>query len=115
MIKEAEENKEADALTKKRINAIQGLKHYIDSVKNVLKDLDANKSQRLTPEERTVIDQAIKETSTWFEANQHNAELLEVEQKQTDLEDKCKVIMTNYYKKNNAFADDAEENTHDEL
>jgi len=56
MIKETEENKEADALTKKRINAIQGLKHYMDSVKNVLKDLDASKSQRLSPEERTVID-----------------------------------------------------------
>jgi heat shock protein 5 len=81
MIKEAEENKEADALTKKRINAVQGLKHYMDSVRNVLKDMDANKSQRLTPEERTVIDQALKEATTWYEANQHNAELVDIEHK----------------------------------
>lgn len=32
MIKEAEDNKDKDALTKKRINAIQGLKHYMESV-----------------------------------------------------------------------------------
>ena len=32
------------------------------------------------------------------------------------MEDKCKNIMTNYYKKNNAFADDdKEDDTHDEL
>lgn len=41
---------------------------------------------------------------------------MDIEAKQTELEDKCKNIMTNYYKKNNAFADDdKEDDTHDEL
>lgn len=82
MIKEAEENKEKDAMTKKVINAIQGLKHYIDSVKNVLKDMDKNKSQRLTPEERSTIDSAIKDADAWYEANGKDGELMEIETKQ---------------------------------
>jgi len=93
MIKEAEENKEKDAMTKKVINAIQGLKHYMDSVKNVLKDMDKNKSQRLTQEERTTIDEAIKDADQWYEANAKEAELMDIETKQQDLEAKCKVIM----------------------
>jgi molecular chaperone DnaK (HSP70) len=40
MIKDAEDNKEKDAITKKRINALSTLKNYMESVKNVLKDLE---------------------------------------------------------------------------
>lgn len=53
----------------------------MDSVKNVLKDMDKNKSQRLTSEERETIDAALKDADAWVEASLHDAELMEVEAK----------------------------------
>jgi molecular chaperone DnaK (HSP70) len=70
MIKEAEDNKEKDALTKKRINAIQGLKHYMESVKNILKDMDKSKSNKISAEERETIDAAMKDATAWYEQNE---------------------------------------------
>lgn len=78
--------------------------------------MDASKSQRLTGDERSTIDAAVKETVAWFEASHESAELLELEQKADELQDKCKLIMTNYYKKNNSFEDeDSQDDAHDEL
>lgn len=47
----------------------------------------------MTPEERSTIDEAIKEADVWFEANAKDAELMDLESKQHELEAKCKVIM----------------------
>ena len=44
MIKDAEDNKEKDAITKKRLNALSTLKSYMDSVKNALKELENNQN-----------------------------------------------------------------------
>jgi hypothetical protein len=58
----------------------------------------------------------LKESLEWYENNQSSAELVEVEKIQSELEEKCKSIMSNLYtKKNYDNEEEDSENTHDEL
>ncbi len=71
MIKDAEDNKEKDAITKKRLNALSTLKNYMESVKNVLKDLEKQDSSvsKVSDEQKKTINKALKESLEWYENN----------------------------------------------
>merc|ERR1712048_541607 len=95
MIKEAEEFAEEDKKAKEQIDGRNNLDSYIHSMKNTIEDPDKLKD-KLSEEEKTTISDALKETTTWFEANQ-SATAEEYSEQQKELESICNPIVSKAY------------------
>ena len=70
MVSEAEKYREEDSRHKERIDARNGLENYIYSVKNSTDD--AKMKEKLSEEERGVIEAACKESLEWLESTTAN-------------------------------------------
>ncbi len=68
MLKEAEENAEADKLAKERIDAKQSLDNYIYSVKSSLNDPEKLKGKISSSDEDT-LEEAIKDGQSFLDSN----------------------------------------------
>ena len=68
MLKEAEENAEADKLAKERIDAKQSLDNYIYSVKSSLSDPEKLKGKISSSDEDT-LEEAIKDGQSFLDSN----------------------------------------------
>jgi heat shock protein 5 len=84
MLKEAEDNAEADKLAKERIDARQSLDNYIYSIKSSLNDAEKLKGKLSTTDQDTLED-AIKEGQEFLDTNQ-DASKEEFEEKRKELE-----------------------------
>merc|ERR1712039_332812 len=94
-IKEAEEFAEDDKKAKEQIDARNNLDQYIYSMKNTWEDPDKLKD-KLSEEDKNTISDAVKETQTWFEANQ-SATTEEFTEQQKKLEGICNPIVSKAY------------------
>jgi heat shock protein 5 len=95
MIKEAEEFAEDDKKAKEQIDARNNLDSYIHSMKTTISDADKLKD-KLSEEDKNTISDAVKETQTWFDANQ-SANADEFGEQQKKLEGICNPIVSKAY------------------
>ena len=95
MIKEAEEFAEEDKKAKEQIDNRNNLDSYIHSMKNTVEDPDKLKD-KLSEEDKNTINDAVKESQTWFEANQ-SATAEEYSEQQNKLESICSPIISKAY------------------
>jgi len=95
MIKEAEEFAEDDKKAKEQIDAKNNLDSYIHSMKNTVEDPDKLKD-KLSEEEKATVTDAVKETQTWFDANQSGT-AEEYTEQQKKLEGICNPIVQKAY------------------
>lgn len=68
MLREAEENAEADKLAKERIDARQQLDNYIYSVKSSLSDPEKLKG-KLSKDDEETLEEAIKDGQSFLDSN----------------------------------------------
>jgi endoplasmic reticulum chaperone BiP len=91
MLKEAEENAEADKLAKERIDARQALDNYIYSVKSSLNDPEKLKG-KLNKDDEDTLEDAIKDGQSFLDSNPE-AEKEEYDEKKKELEEICDPII----------------------
>merc|ERR1711998_740663 len=120
MIKEAEQFADEDKKVKERVDARNSLETYAYNMKNTVSDSD-KLADKLEDEDKTTIEDAVKETLDWLDDNQ-NAEKEEYEEKLKEIEGICNPIVSNVYQQgggdgaNEKGSDDADEmEDHDEL
>ena len=96
MIKDAEENEEYDKKVKAKIDAKNSLENYIYSMKNTVEDKE-KLADKLAEEDKTTIQNAIKEHQEWLSANPE-AEQEDYETHLKDLQGICDPIIAKVYK-----------------
>lgn len=96
MIKDAEENEEYDKKVKAKIDAKNSLENYIYSMKNTVEDKE-KLAEKLAEEDKTTIQNAIKEHQEWLSANPE-AEQEDYETHLKDLQGICDPIIAKVYK-----------------
>jgi L1 cell adhesion molecule like protein len=94
MVQEAERYKEEDRRQRDKIDARNGLENYAYSVKNSTQE--EKLKDKISPEDRKVIDDSCKEALDWLEQNPQ-AEKEEYEAQQKKLEGKINPIMMKAY------------------
>ncbi|KAL0590190.1 hypothetical protein ABG067_001835 [Albugo candida] len=94
MVSEAEKYKKEDEANRIRIEAKNGLENYAFNLRSTLDD-EKIKNQ-ISPEDRTTVENKVKEVVSWLDANQ-SAEKEEFEHKQKDLEAVANPIMQKMY------------------
>merc|ERR1711998_482338 len=120
MVEEAEEFAEEDRKIKERVDARNSLETYAYNMKNTISDSD-KLADKLEDEDKTTIEDAVKETLDWLDDNQ-NAEKEEYEEKLKEIEGIFNPIVSKVYQQgggdgaNEEGSDDADEmEDHDEL
>ncbi len=93
MVKEAEKFKEEDEKQKSRIEAKNQLENFCYSIKNQLNEQFANK---ISPEDKTTIENISKETLNWMDSNQNETKE-EYETKLKECERKIQPIFAKLY------------------
>jgi L1 cell adhesion molecule like protein len=94
MVKDAEKYAEEDKKHQDTISAKNGLESYAYSMRNTVSD--EKMKDKISEEDRTIIENAVNETIEWFDNNQH-AEKDEYEHRQKELEGICRPIITKMY------------------
>ena len=69
MVREAEENAEADAEVKGKVDARNGLESYAYNMKNQLDDEEKGLGGKVTPEQKETLLAAVNEALEWIEGN----------------------------------------------
>ncbi|EDR28481.1 heat shock cognate 71 kDa protein, putative [Entamoeba dispar SAW760] len=93
MVAEAEKFKAEDDKMKQRVEAKNKLENFCYSVKNTLSEQFADK---IAADDKTTIENIVKETLDWIDANQ-NASTEEYENKMKEVEGKVQPIFTKLY------------------
>jgi L1 cell adhesion molecule like protein len=83
LVQEAEKYKAEDDATRARVDAKNGLENYAFQIKNTINGEQFE--AKLSAEDKSKIEEAINNTTTWMDRNQH-AEKEEYEAKQKELE-----------------------------
>jgi len=99
MVREAEQYKAQDDVTRQKVEAKNGLENYAYSLKNTIRD-EAT-SAKLSAEDKASLEKAVDETISWLESNQA-AEKEEFEHKQKELEGVAMPIMQRFYQQGGA-------------
>lgn len=113
MLREAEENAEADKLAKDRIDARQQLDNYIYSVKSSLNDPEKLKGKLSSDDEETLED-AIKDGQSFLDSNPE-AEKEEYDEKRKEIEEICDPIIKSGMDNKGDDAEEEEEFSDDGL
>ena len=92
LVQEAERYKAQDEANRARIEAKNSLENYAYQIKNTLSD--EKMAGKLSASDKSKVDAAINETTTWLDRNQH-AEKEEFEAKQKSLESVVLPILQN--------------------
>merc|ERR1711871_1941020 len=96
MVEEAEQFAEEDKKVKDRIDGRNGLEGYCYNLKNTLEDEEKGIADKLSEEDKTTLEEAVKETLEWLDDNQE-AEKAEFEDKQKELEKVANPIIQKVY------------------
>jgi L1 cell adhesion molecule like protein len=102
MVAEAEKFKEEDAKVAERIAAKNGLESYVYNLKNSIEE--PNMAEKITSEDKASLDDIIKSTISWLDANQE-ASTSEYEDKQKEVEEVSRPIMMKLYSAGNSGSD----------
>lgn len=111
MVKEAEEQAEADKEARQRVEARNQLENYVYQIKNAIND--DKMADKISAEDKTTIEGAIKEKLEWLEENQA-ADKDEFDAQYKELEKVVQPIFTRLYEQGGA-AGSADMPEHDEL
>jgi heat shock protein 5 len=122
MIKEAEDNAESDKAMKERVDAKNAFDNYVFSMKTTVEGSGDNKglSEKLDDDEKTTINDALKEAEEWMQSNPE-ADAEEIKEKHKEVEGVCAPIISKYYQGaggaggEDAGGDDDDDEAHDEL
>merc|ERR1719327_979186 len=95
MVKEAEKYAAEDDLMKEKVEAKNALENYSYSMRNSIND--EKMKDKIEAADRETVENAIKETTDWLDANQ-SAEKDEYDAKQKELEAICNPIMMKLYR-----------------
>jgi heat shock protein 5 len=120
MIKEAEENADADKATKERVDAKNAFDNYVHSMKTTVEGSGDNKglSEKLDDDEKTTIKDALQEAEEWLQSNPE-ADADEIKEKHKEVEGVCAPIISKHYQGGASGGDDAggddDDEAHDEL
>ncbi len=112
MIEEAEEFAEEDRKTKERVDARNSVETFAYNMKNTVSDSD-KLADKLDEDDKSTIEEAIKEALDWLDENQ-SAEKEDYDEQLKKLEEVCNPIVAKAYQ--SGTSDDAETvDEHDEL
>jgi len=119
LVQEAEAAAEEDKLVRERVEAVNGLEGYAYQVKNTLND-DEKVGDKLSAEDKSTAEAAVKETLSWLEENKSTATKDEADEQQKTLEKVIQPIMSKLYAAGGGAppsggAGGAEQPEHDEL
>lgn len=96
MIREAEENAEADRYQKEKIDARNSLEGYLHSLKPIVEDKDNKLAGKLDEESKTTIADAVKDGESWLSSNP-DADVDDYKEKKKEIEGICKPIISKIY------------------
>lgn len=98
MVKEAEDREEEDQKTKERIDARNAFDGYLHSVRSAVEGSGdvASLSDKLSPEEKSALLDAIEDGQRWIESN-GEADVDEIKQKEMEVKETCGPIISKYY------------------
>ena len=96
MIRDADEFADSDKAFRERVDAKNELESFAYSLRSQIKD-DDKVGSKLSDDERTTIEKAINDQTTWLEANQE-ADIEDLKQHKKELEDIVQPIMSKLYK-----------------
>jgi heat shock protein 5 len=95
MVKEAEEQAEADKAARQRVEARNQLENYVYQIRNLIND-DEKVGDKLAAEDKATIEDAVKEKISWLEENTA-AEKDEYDEQYKELEKIVQPIFTKLY------------------
>jgi len=113
MLAEAKEFEEEDKKARERVEARNGLEHYAYSLRQQIED-EEKLGGKLSEDEKTTIEDAVKDTIEWLESNQ-TAEKDEFDAHQKDLEKIVNPIISKVYQQAGGAPGGDEDIHHDDL
>ena len=113
MVQEAEEFAEEDKRTKERIDGRNALEGYCYNLKNTLDDEEKGIADKISEEEKEILEEAIREALEWLDDNQE-AEKEDYESKQKELESTANPILQQAYQSNPSTADEEDDDIDDD-
>jgi len=118
MIKEAEENADADKAVKERIEAKNAFDGYIHSLKSAV---EGSLAEKMDEEDKEKVQEAMSDGMSWLE-NNPEAEAEDIKEKHKEVEGVCAPIISKHYQAGGAGGGapgedggDDEDDAHDEL
>jgi len=113
MVEEAEEFAEEDRKIKERVDARNSLETFAYNMKNTISDAD-KLADKLDEEDKSTIEEAIKEAIEWLDENQE-ADKEEYDEQLKQLEQVCNPIVAKAYGSTSSDSEEDEVSEHDEL
>ena len=113
MVQEAEEFAEEDKRTKERIDGRNALEGYCYNLKNTLDDEEKGIADKISEEDKEILEEAIREALEWLDDNQE-AEKEDYESKQKELESTANPILQQAYQSNPSTADEEDDDVDDD-
>jgi len=95
MVKEAEEQADADKAARQRVEARNQLENYVYQIRNLIND-DEKVGDKLSADDKSTIEDAVKEKISWLEENT-SAEKDEYDEQYKELEKIVQPIFTKLY------------------
>jgi len=96
MVKEAEEFAEQDEEVRKRVESLNSLQNFIASTKTTLADKEGL-GGKLDADDKKKVQDALKESETWLEENNANAEAADIEEQLSELQAQIAPITAKIY------------------
>ena len=96
LVEEAKRYAEEDKAKREKVEARNGLESYAFSVRNATRDDASPGVKNLTAEDKEKVEKAVREVTTWLDANQL-AEVDELQEKRRELESVVSPVMTKMY------------------
>jgi endoplasmic reticulum chaperone BiP len=107
MVKEAEENAEADRIAKEKVEAKNQLEAYLYNLRNMIQDTLKDK---LSEADKQTIQTKVNDALTWLE--QHTSEEKEIyEEKRKEVEDVANPIISKAYQQSSASSSSSSEDS----
>lgn len=96
MVQEAEEFAEEDKKVRDKIEARNALENYVYSMKNTLTDTEKGVADKISDEDKEVIEKALEDANEWLDDNQE-AEKEDFEEKLKEVQGECSPIISKVY------------------
>ena len=113
MVKEAEDAAEDDKKLKERVEAKNQLENYVYQIKNLIND-EEKVGDKITADDKSAIEDAIKEKLEWIEENP-TADKDEYDQQYKELEKVVQPIFSKFYAAGGGAGSSEDMPEHDEL
>merc|ERR1711871_561979 len=96
MVQEAEEFAEEDKKVREKIESRNALENYVYSMKNTLTDSEKGVADKISDEDKEIIEKALEDANEWLDDNQE-AEKEDFEEKLREVQGECSPIISKVY------------------